>query len=162
MPPHHTKDIYEKYAGDKEIMLFEGDHNSPRSFQFQNKAYIFLYNALQCDTLFTEENRIYKFGNARKPKNVGSGPGVKIHQPQIRKDEAMEMSPELEPREDGSEAQFLEVAVRGSVKGLSPAKMFKDKNPFEEEKKGASHKVALPEDFDSFDPDMKKAILESI
>jgi fermentation-respiration switch protein FrsA (DUF1100 family) len=25
--PHHTEEIYEKYAGDKEIMMFDGDHN---------------------------------------------------------------------------------------------------------------------------------------
>jgi len=32
--------------------------------------------------------------------------------------------------------------------------------PFEEEKKG--DRVELPEDFDSFDEEMKKAIIESI
>lgn len=54
--------------------------------------------------------------------------------------------------------------MRGSVRGLSPAKVFKQKDenmPFEEEKKEKPN-VDLPEDFDSFDPEMKKAILESI
>ena len=28
--PHHSSDIYERYAGDKNIVSFDGDHNSRR------------------------------------------------------------------------------------------------------------------------------------
>jgi len=28
--PHHTEALYKEYAGDKNKILVEGDHNSPR------------------------------------------------------------------------------------------------------------------------------------
>lgn len=44
--PHHTEDIYERYAGDKQILLFDGDHNSARPYIWFNKAFLFLFNTL--------------------------------------------------------------------------------------------------------------------
>jgi pimeloyl-ACP methyl ester carboxylesterase len=49
--PHHTQEIYDRYAGDKNIIFVEGDHNSPRPQFFLDSVAIFFYNTLMCDTL---------------------------------------------------------------------------------------------------------------
>lgn len=44
---HHSEAIYEKYAGDKNLIIVEGDHNSPRpKFMFDSVS-IFLQTCLQ-------------------------------------------------------------------------------------------------------------------
>lgn len=45
--PHHSKQIHEKYAGDKNLVLVPGDHNSLRPRFFQDSAAIFLRTVLQ-------------------------------------------------------------------------------------------------------------------
>ena len=49
--PTHTQALYEKYAGDKNLVLVEGDHNSPRPQYFLDSVGIFFYNTLMCVTL---------------------------------------------------------------------------------------------------------------
>ena len=49
--PHHTQAIYEKYAGDKEIELFEGSHNGRRPQELLNKIQSFFYRTLQIDQI---------------------------------------------------------------------------------------------------------------
>ncbi|XP_031481666.1 uncharacterized protein LOC116251497 isoform X1 [Nymphaea colorata] len=44
--PHHSDIIFKSYAGDKNIIKFEGDHNSPRPQFFYDSASIFFYNVL--------------------------------------------------------------------------------------------------------------------
>lgn len=44
--PHHTHDIYEAYAGDKNIVMIEGDHNSQRPQYLADGISIFLYERL--------------------------------------------------------------------------------------------------------------------
>ena len=34
IPSEHTKELYKNYSGLKQIVIFEGDHNSPRSVNF--------------------------------------------------------------------------------------------------------------------------------
>jgi len=45
--PHHSVDIHAKYAGDKNIIQVDGDHNTPRPSFFLDSAGIFLSQALQ-------------------------------------------------------------------------------------------------------------------
>ncbi|KAJ8498762.1 hypothetical protein OPV22_009314 [Ensete ventricosum] len=45
--PHHSDLIYEAYAGDKNIIKFEGDHNSSRPQFYYDSVSIFFYNVLQ-------------------------------------------------------------------------------------------------------------------
>ena len=45
--PHHTDALYEAYAGDKNLIKFQGDHNSVRPDFFKNSATIFFVNTLQ-------------------------------------------------------------------------------------------------------------------
>mmetsp|Transcript_19978 Transcript_19978/g.29604 ORF Transcript_19978/g.29604 Transcript_19978/m.29604 type:complete len:514 (-) Transcript_19978:153-1694(-) len=44
---HHSKMIYDKYAGDKNLIIVEGDHNSPRPKFLFDSASIFLQTCLQ-------------------------------------------------------------------------------------------------------------------
>lgn len=44
---HHAEAIYKKYAGDKNIIVVEGDHNSPRPKFMFDSASIFLQTCLQ-------------------------------------------------------------------------------------------------------------------
>jgi hypothetical protein len=43
---HHSKHLYERYSGDKNIITFGGDHNSPRPAFFFDSVGIFFYNVL--------------------------------------------------------------------------------------------------------------------
>ncbi|CAL5039332.1 unnamed protein product [Urochloa decumbens] len=43
---HHTERIHQAYAGDKNLIKFEGDHNSPRPQFYYDSVSIFFYNVL--------------------------------------------------------------------------------------------------------------------
>ncbi|KAK3440910.1 hypothetical protein EUGRSUZ_B01162 [Eucalyptus grandis] len=45
--PHHADRIFEAYMGDKNIIKFEGDHNSPRPQFYFDSINIFFHNVLQ-------------------------------------------------------------------------------------------------------------------
>ncbi|CAL0301066.1 unnamed protein product [Lupinus luteus] len=45
--PHHSDLISESYAGDKNIIKFDGDHNSSRPQSFYDSVSIFFYNVLR-------------------------------------------------------------------------------------------------------------------
>ncbi|KAF8119093.1 hypothetical protein N665_0001s0145 [Sinapis alba] len=45
--PHHSERLYEAYIGDKNIIKFEGDHNSPRPQFYFDSINIFFHNVLQ-------------------------------------------------------------------------------------------------------------------
>ncbi|TVU08143.1 hypothetical protein EJB05_41532 [Eragrostis curvula] len=44
--PHHTDRIHQAYAGDKNLIKFEGDHNSARPQFYYDSVSIFFYNVL--------------------------------------------------------------------------------------------------------------------
>ncbi|XP_057956728.1 uncharacterized protein LOC131150160 isoform X2 [Malania oleifera] len=45
--PHHSERIYDAYMGDKNVIKFEGDHNSPRPQFYFDSINIFFHNVLQ-------------------------------------------------------------------------------------------------------------------
>mmetsp|Transcript_31506 Transcript_31506/g.30070 ORF Transcript_31506/g.30070 Transcript_31506/m.30070 type:complete len:505 (+) Transcript_31506:100-1614(+) len=47
VPPHHSQKIYAQYAGDKNVIIVEGDHNSNRPKFLYDSASIFLVRILQ-------------------------------------------------------------------------------------------------------------------
>ncbi|CAJ1340055.1 unnamed protein product [Effrenium voratum] len=57
--PHHAKELHAAYAGDKNFIMVEGDHNSARSKFFMDSVSIFFFNTLQCESL------------ARNPREAG-------------------------------------------------------------------------------------------
>ena len=50
---HHAEAIYDKYAGDKNLIIVEGDHNSPRPKFMFDSASIFLQTCLQVPNSWT-------------------------------------------------------------------------------------------------------------
>jgi len=55
IPPSHATDICDKYAGDKNILLVEGNHNSRRPGYFLDSVSIFLHARLCVPAGLTEE-----------------------------------------------------------------------------------------------------------
>jgi pimeloyl-ACP methyl ester carboxylesterase len=66
--PHHTKELHEAYAGDKNIVMVDGDHNSPRGSFFMDSVAIFFHNTLQCETI----------------PNLRSPPAARVAAPSLR------------------------------------------------------------------------------
>ncbi len=62
---HHCKDLYEVYAGDKNVTYIDGDHNSGRPDYFLDSVAIFFYNALHVENL-KELNYGEKIGDIKK------------------------------------------------------------------------------------------------
>ena len=56
VPPHHSQQIYQRYAGDKNIIIVEGDHNSARPRFLYDSASIFLVHVLQIPDSFILDN----------------------------------------------------------------------------------------------------------
>ena len=54
--PHHAQELHDAYAGDKNLIKFDGDHNSGRPGFFHDSAVIFFINTLQVNVMLTEEN----------------------------------------------------------------------------------------------------------
>lgn len=50
--PHHAQNLCKYYAGDKNIVIVDGDHNDERPEFLMNSVSIFFYNCLQCELLF--------------------------------------------------------------------------------------------------------------
>ena len=48
---HHCKDLSDVYAGDKNVVYVDGNHNSARPRYFRDSAAIFFYNTLQCERI---------------------------------------------------------------------------------------------------------------
>ena len=48
---HHCKDLYDIYAGDKNVIYVDGNHNSARPRYFRDSASIFFFNTLQCERM---------------------------------------------------------------------------------------------------------------
>ena len=48
---HHCKDLSDVYAGDKNVVYVDGNHNSTRPRYFRDSAAIFFYNTLQCERI---------------------------------------------------------------------------------------------------------------
>lgn len=44
--PHHSDDIYKSYVGDKNVIYFDGDHNSSRPQFYYDSVSIFFFNVL--------------------------------------------------------------------------------------------------------------------
>ena len=58
----HSKDLYEKYSGPKEIIMFEGGHNSKRPIHVLQIISLFFYDKLKVDNL-NALNEEYKYSS---------------------------------------------------------------------------------------------------
>lgn len=68
--PHHTQDLYQEYAGDKDIIYVDGDHNSPRPKICLGQAAKFFYSTLLMDRIPKRIRSIRK--KKYKPKEIES------------------------------------------------------------------------------------------
>mmetsp|Transcript_3755 Transcript_3755/g.4366 ORF Transcript_3755/g.4366 Transcript_3755/m.4366 type:complete len:138 (-) Transcript_3755:151-564(-) len=55
--PSHSEDLHEKYAGDKNYISFEGDHNSERPQFFDDSVVIFFINCLQVHSIVPQDRK---------------------------------------------------------------------------------------------------------
>jgi fermentation-respiration switch protein FrsA (DUF1100 family) len=53
--PSHSEALHEAYAGEKNYVTFEGDHNTPRPQHFLDSVVIFFLNALQVHSIVPQE-----------------------------------------------------------------------------------------------------------
>lgn len=60
--PRHSQLLCDSYAGDKEIVLVEGDHNSPRPGYFQDRAAIFLRTRMGIPDAYTLDPPLQSWG----------------------------------------------------------------------------------------------------
>lgn len=58
--PNHSQQLCQNYAGDKNIVLVEGDHNDDRPEYIMNSIAIFFYNSLQCESLLGKKMETQK------------------------------------------------------------------------------------------------------
>ncbi|CAH9122248.1 unnamed protein product [Cuscuta epithymum] len=82
--PHHSDRIFEAYMGDKNIIKFEGDHNSPRPQFYFDSISIFFNNVLQPpddelgDTFFGMSHNYFGKIHRNNIHDVGSRVDVPI------------------------------------------------------------------------------------
>lgn len=73
--PTHSQEIYEKYVGDKNLVLVDGDHNSTRPKFFEHSALIFLQSTLQIpETWMLEKGN--DFSGGEMPWSSGRRVGI--------------------------------------------------------------------------------------
>jgi len=106
--PHHSRDIYDKYAGDKNYVELEGDHNSVRPSFFFSSVSIFLSNVLtppavegkrRSRTLPTSPRAAAAATQASSGLASGSGPGSEEAVPVESEGEGEVVSPRWAPPE---------------------------------------------------------------
>ncbi|URD93599.1 alpha/beta hydrolase fold [Musa troglodytarum] len=72
--PHHSDDIYSSYVGDKNIIKFDGDHNSPRPQFYFDSITIFFHNVLDPPKSLSDElyfHRMHDFFG-QVPRDISS------------------------------------------------------------------------------------------
>ena len=68
---HHSKDLFNLYAGDKSIVYVKGNHNTERPIHFKDSVVVFFYKALRCKNLKDKyENNNLKLDNNYLKKNL--------------------------------------------------------------------------------------------
>ncbi|XP_014509049.1 uncharacterized protein LOC106768415 isoform X1 [Vigna radiata var. radiata] len=70
--PHHSDLISESYAGDKNVIKFDGDHNSSRPQLFYDSVSIFFYNVLRPPNVPRAHSKLEKYYDLGNLK-LGSG-----------------------------------------------------------------------------------------
>ena len=59
VPAHHSRKIYDRYAGDKNLLIVDGDHNTPRPKFLYDSVSIFLQQTLQVRKQNTMHHTIF-------------------------------------------------------------------------------------------------------
>ncbi|CAB4275564.1 unnamed protein product [Prunus armeniaca] len=72
IPNHHSDLIYKSYAGDKNIIYFDGDHNSSRPQFYYDSVSIFFYNVLHPPQISSHSCKLEKYYDLGDLK-IGAG-----------------------------------------------------------------------------------------
>lgn len=65
--PSHSEELHEKYAGDKNLIMFEGDHNSVRPQFFNDSVVIFFINSLQVHSIVPQDKKHFEQPDSSVP-----------------------------------------------------------------------------------------------
>lgn len=83
--PDHAKKLFTAYAGDKNIVIIEGDHNTARPRFFLDSVAIFFHNTLQCpkgaEPLPEVRRRSSSAASPRRVVGVSGEPGIVMRPP---------------------------------------------------------------------------------
>jgi len=131
--PNHGKELYEAYAGDKNLIWVDGEHNTPRPEHAINSIYFFFLNTLQVDKLLPG----VAMANEEKVKNKYKAlrHDIPLAAPQVKK----------EINQDNmTEEEMIDMAMKLSLKTAEEEKKAaKNKKP---EAKSIESKVLLEEE----------------
>jgi pimeloyl-ACP methyl ester carboxylesterase len=99
--PTHGISLYEKYAGDKNLIQVEGGHNTARPGYALSTIYMFLYNSLQVSKLVPgSKMEIPNISKLEVPKHVIPEPEVPIN-----------MEPNIDQIEDEELKKALQISL---------------------------------------------------
>ncbi|KAK8942886.1 hypothetical protein KSP39_PZI008960 [Platanthera zijinensis] len=88
--PHHSDRIYDAYAGDKNIIKFDGDHNSPRPQFYFDSITIFFHNILNPPKDLPDEHYLHTMHDYFDQDNWDT-----VHDIDYRNQRVMEPAPGL-------------------------------------------------------------------
>jgi hypothetical protein len=74
--PHHGKDLYEKYSGEKKIMVVDGDHHSERSMEVLDEVEKFFIRCLRIDEVIPKIKPVHKYIEKKHMMEVIADQGV--------------------------------------------------------------------------------------
>ena len=120
---HHCKDLYNLYAGDKNIVYVKGNHNSERSIHFKESVGQFFYKALRCQEMeqkcefnslinlefHDDDNNFCKnILDLRKKKNIRGGRQMNNSMSEIKICGKFENKKEIEFNNEKIETKLIE------------------------------------------------------
>ncbi|KAG6466446.1 hypothetical protein ZIOFF_075752 [Zingiber officinale] len=88
--PHHSDHIFDAYNGDKNIIKFDGDHNSPRPQFYFDSITIFFHNVLAPPSSISDERYFHRMHDFIGPANLDR---IHEHQNQNAAEPAQELAP---------------------------------------------------------------------
>jgi len=145
--PHHSKQIYDAYAGDKNLVTFSGDHNTPREEFFFHSASIFLKftmirpSEMELETSISPSNSnrtsdhppelqqsMPHFDMPAPLSETGGGLGIQVGIPQPRKQNGDEIPQFLAQGTANMNDDYYEEAMIRHAIELSLAEQAQDEN----------------------------------
>ncbi|KAH7420809.1 hypothetical protein KP509_13G024000 [Ceratopteris richardii] len=173
--PHHSDLIYKAYMGDKNIIKFEGDHNTPRPRFYYDSINIFFHNVLQPpedpvaelttntsfidtdDFMYDNESIGYQVLMAMQPSFLP--PDLSGFRPDISNssdsDSAWQISHSEVPSDlDGFQSDLSKLLEKGNLDagidgGLSPQSLLNHGNVDESSSRGPHNEMIHEDTWDS-------------